>query len=122
LREQRRPRARLSHFADCAGSKLKIRLQLQGEIDPTGHRGLNVLVFAMPLFSFRTCNAERSSASDACELEGRDAAWKELTRVCSDLIAGSCHSLKENSEWSMEVLDAANAPLFRIRLVAETLD
>jgi hypothetical protein len=77
--------------------------------------------FAMPLFSFRTQNGEFSCTSDACELAGRDAAWQELTRVCADLVGESCSNLKQNSEWSMELLDAANAALFRIRLVAETL-
>jgi hypothetical protein len=43
-----------------------------------------------------------------------------LTEVRGDL-GGSCRELKENSESSLELLDAANAPLFRIRLVAETL-
>jgi hypothetical protein len=75
----------------------------------------------MPLFSFRMRNAERSSASDACELEGHDEAWKELIRVCGDLVGGNCLDLRQDSEWSMEVMDAASAPLFRIRLVAETL-
>jgi hypothetical protein len=75
----------------------------------------------MPPFSFRTVNAGCASESDACELGGHDEAWKELTRVCGDLIGGGCRGLKQNSEWSMEVLDAADAPLFRIRLVAETL-
>jgi hypothetical protein len=75
----------------------------------------------MPLFSFRTRNAGRASASDACELEGHDEAWKELTRVCGDLVAGNCRDLKQNSEWSVEVLDGFATPLFRIRLVAESL-
>lgn len=75
----------------------------------------------MPLFSFRTENGERSSASDPCELASRDEAWKELTKVCSDLIGEGCRNLKQDSEWCMELLDGADAPLFRIRLVAETL-
>jgi len=75
----------------------------------------------MPLFSFRTRNAERDSASDPCELKGHDEAWQELTRVCGDLIASNCRELTPDSEWSMEVRDATDAPLFRIRLVAETL-
>ena len=75
----------------------------------------------MPLFSFRTENGERSSASDPCELASRDEAWKELTKVCSDLISEGCRNLKQDSQWSMELLDGADAPLFRIRLVAETL-
>jgi hypothetical protein len=74
----------------------------------------------MPLFSFRTHDGQRSSASDACELESRDAAWKELTKICGDLIGTRCRELGQNSEWSIEALDAADRPLFRIRLVAET--
>ena len=49
--------------------------------------------FAMPLFSFRTQNGGHSSISDPCELPGRDAAWKELTRVCADLVGESCSNL-----------------------------
>jgi hypothetical protein len=75
----------------------------------------------MPLFSFRTENGERSGASDPCELASRDEAWRELTRVCGDLVGDSCRNLKPNSEWRMVLLDGADAPLFRIRLVAETL-
>jgi hypothetical protein len=77
--------------------------------------------FAMPLFSFRSANGARSSASDRCELASRDEAWDELTRVCGDLVGAHCRDLKPDSEWSVELLDAADAPLFRIRLVAETL-
>ena len=76
---------------------------------------------AMPLFSFRTENGGRASASDPCEIATHDEAWKELTRVCSDLAVASCRSLKQNSEWSIELLDDTQTPLFRIRLVAETL-
>jgi hypothetical protein len=75
----------------------------------------------MPLFSLRFWNGERSSASDPCELAGRDEAWKELTQVCGDLIGESCGNLKPDSQWSMELLDEAGAPLFRIRLVADIL-
>jgi hypothetical protein len=75
----------------------------------------------MPLFSFRTENGECASASDPCELANRDEAWKELTKVCGDLISEGCRNLKQGSEWSMELLDGTDAPLFRIRLVAETL-
>jgi hypothetical protein len=43
-----------------------------------------------------------------------------LTEVCGDLVGDSCRELKENSEPSLELLDAPNALLFRICLVAET--
>jgi hypothetical protein len=81
----------------------------------------NEVPSAMPLFSFRTQNGERYGASDRCELTGADEAWQELTKVCGDLVAESCRKLEPNSEWSMELLDATDAPLFRIRLVAETM-
>jgi hypothetical protein len=75
----------------------------------------------MPLFSFRTHDGQYSSSSDDCELSGSDEAWNELTKICGDLVAGRCHDLGQNAQWSIEVLDAAKIPLFRIRLVAETL-
>ena len=38
-----------------------------------------------------------------------------------DVQRGISRSLKQNSDWHMELLDEANKPVFRIRLVAETL-
>ncbi len=83
--------------------------------------GLNRLAFAMPLFSFRAWNGGHISTSDPCEFASREAAWKELTGVCGDLVGENCRNLGQDCEWSMELLDADRAPLFRIRLVAETL-
>jgi hypothetical protein len=75
----------------------------------------------MPLFSFRTENDGRLGASDPCELAGPDEGWQELTKVCGDFVSEGCRNLKPNSEWSMALLDSKDTPLFRIRLVAETL-
>jgi hypothetical protein len=55
----------------------------------------------------RTCRPRRG-------LEG------ELTEVCGDLVGDSCREGKENSEPSLELLDAPNPLLFRICLAAET--
>ena len=75
----------------------------------------------MPLYFFRIRNGRYSGASDhGAELADRDAAWKELTRVCGDVVGGISRKLKENSEWQMELLDESKKPVFRIRLVAET--
>jgi len=52
----------------------------------------------------------------------RDAAWAEMTQVCGDLVGSISRSLKQNAEWNMELLDESKKPLFRIRLVAETLN
>lgn len=45
-----------------------------------------------------------------------------MTNVCADMTAAIAHKLQENSEWRMELLDEDKEPVFRIRIVAETLD
>jgi hypothetical protein len=77
----------------------------------------------MSLYFFRISHGRYSGASDhGSEFESREAAWAEMTKVCGDLAAGISRNLKQNSEWQMELLDEAKKPVFRIRLVAETLD
>ena len=44
-----------------------------------------------------------------------------MTGVCGDMIADISRKLSENAEWQMELLDESRKPVFRIRLVAETL-
>ncbi len=44
-----------------------------------------------------------------------------MTKVCGNLLSGISRSLKENAEWHMELLDEGKKPVFRIRLVGETL-
>lgn len=77
----------------------------------------------MPLYFFCIPNGRYAGSSDCgTELADRDAAWKELTGVCGDMVGGISRKLAENGEWRMELLDASKKPVFRIRLVAETLD
>jgi hypothetical protein len=77
----------------------------------------------MPQFFFRIPNGQYAGSSDCgAEFADRDAAWKELTSVCGDMVGGISRKLKENDEWQMELLDASKKPVFRIRLIAETLD
>jgi hypothetical protein len=77
----------------------------------------------MPLYFFRIQNGRYSGAGDhGTELADRNAAWKELTSVCGDMLGSIARKLKENSEWQMELLDESKRPLFRIRIVAESLD
>ena len=76
----------------------------------------------MALYFFRIGHGQYSGASDqGSEFESREAAWTEMTRVCGDLLGSISRKLKQNSEWHMEMLDEARKPVFRIRLVAETL-
>ena len=77
----------------------------------------------MPLYFFRIRNGRYSGCSDqATEFADRHAAWKEMTSVCADMAAGISRKLAENSEWQMEMLDESKRPVFRIRIVAESLD
>jgi hypothetical protein len=76
----------------------------------------------MPLCFFRISHGRYSGASDqGSEFESHEAAWAEMTKVCADLVAGISRSLKQNAEWRMEMLDEGRNPVFRIRLMAETL-
>jgi hypothetical protein len=77
----------------------------------------------MPLYFFRIRNGQYSGASDqGTECADRDAAWKELTNVCADMASGISRKLQQNSEWHLELLDESRRPVFRIRIVGETLD
>jgi hypothetical protein len=45
-----------------------------------------------------------------------------MTRVCGDLVGGIARRLQQQSEWRMELLDESRRPVFRIRVLAETVD
>ncbi len=40
---------------------------------------------------------------------------------CGNLLGSISRSLKQNAEWQMELLDETRKPVFRIRLVAESI-
>jgi hypothetical protein len=76
----------------------------------------------MPMYFFRISHGRYSGASEhGSEFESRDAAWSEMTKVCANLLGGISRSLKQNAEWHMELLDETKQPVFRIRLVAESV-
>jgi len=76
----------------------------------------------MSMYFFRISHGRYSGASEhGSEFESRDAAWAEMTKVCANLLGGISRSLKQNAEWHMELLDEAKQPVFRIRLVAESV-
>jgi hypothetical protein len=76
----------------------------------------------MPVYYFRISKGPYSGASERVELADHAAAWDEMTKVCGDLVGGISRNIKQNSEWSMELLDDGQKPVFRIRLVAEILE
>ena len=77
----------------------------------------------MPLYFFRIRHGHYMGAADqGTECTDLDAAWKELTSVCADMAGGILRKLAENSEWQMELLDESKQPVFRIRIVAESME
>ena len=76
----------------------------------------------MSLFYFRIKNGRYSGASDNFEVADRDAAWTEMTNVRGGLVSSIARRLTQNAEWQMELLDESQKTVFRIRLVAETLN
>jgi hypothetical protein len=76
----------------------------------------------MSLYFFRISHGRYAGESDQpYECETRDAAWREMTAVCSNLVGGISRGLKQNADWQMELLDEAKTPIFRIRLVGESI-
>jgi hypothetical protein len=86
----------------------------------SGHPATNS---AMPQYYFRIRNGRYMGASDqGTECADHGEAWKEMTNVCADMATGILRKLRENSEWQLELLDEAREPVFRIRIVAESLE
>jgi hypothetical protein len=81
----------------------------------------NRQAIALPVYFFRIESGHYSGMADGIDLVDHAIAWDEMTKVCGDLVGGISRKMKQNSEWSMELLDEAKKPVFRIRLVAETL-
>lgn len=80
-------------------------------------------VCVMPRYFFRIRNGRYSGASEqGIELADRNAAWQELTSSCADMVGGICRKLGQNTQWEMELLDERKQPVFRICLVADSLD
>jgi hypothetical protein len=89
---------------------------------PKANGGPSTWSVAMPIFFFSVRHGEDACVNnDGAEFTDHNAAWKEMTGVCGDMIADISRKLSENAEWQMELLDESRKPVFRIRLVAETL-
>jgi hypothetical protein len=80
-------------------------------------------VSIMPLYFFRIRNGRYSGASEqGIELADHNAAWQELTSSCAEMVGGICRKLGQDTQWEMELLDERKQPVFRICLVADSLN
>ena len=76
----------------------------------------------MPRYFLRVPTGRYAGASElSLDVADRDAAEAEAIRVCRDLVCGASLDLEKNADWRIELLDELKEPLFRIRLLAETV-
>jgi hypothetical protein len=76
----------------------------------------------MPLYFFRISQGRYSGVSDVpSEFADREAAWTEMKAISANLLGSIANSLKQDAQWHMELLDEARQPVFRIRLIAESI-
>jgi hypothetical protein len=77
----------------------------------------------VPIYYLRIPNGRHRGVSDTSfQVPNNDCAWVDMTKVCGDMAGDVLLRFEQNTEWRMELLDASMEPLFRIRIVAETLD
>jgi len=77
----------------------------------------------MPNYYFRISSGQFSGGSDLpTALSDLDAVWDEITRISADLLPSISRKMKPAAEWQMEVLDEAKKPVYRIRLLTETIE
>jgi hypothetical protein len=76
----------------------------------------------MSQYFFRISNGRLAGVSESSfDLADGSAAWAEMTKMCGSMVGSLCRNLKPKADWQMEFLDASQKPVFRIRLVAESL-
>jgi len=76
----------------------------------------------MPLYYFRVKTGQFSGANErGIEFADDNAAREEFARTSGDLVGGIARKLKTDAEWQIELLDTNRRPIFRMRLIAESL-
>ena len=76
----------------------------------------------MPLYFFRISHGlSRAPPIRDPSSKARAAAWAEMTKVSGNLLGSIARSLQQNAEWQMELLDEAKEPVFKIRLISESV-
>jgi hypothetical protein len=77
----------------------------------------------MPRYYFQIGYGRYQGVStDHFSVANPNAAWQEMTLVCSDLVRSVTRDLKPNTDWQIVLLNEAKKPLFRIRITAEAPD
>ena len=76
----------------------------------------------MPTYFFHIRQGKYASAlSDGIELPDLEAARQEAAMMCSDMARDIVRELGQSPEWKMEVSDRDGRKLYRLTLLAESL-
>ena len=77
----------------------------------------------MPTYFFHIRHGKYASAlSDGIELPDLEAARQEAAFMCSDMARDIVSALGDSPEWRMEVSDDTGRKLYRLTLLAESLE
>ena len=75
----------------------------------------------MAQFSLQVIQGKFSNAGIEAGFENGEAARKEAISICAALARDIIVDMPLDSEWRMEVADEAGQPVFKIRILAETV-
>jgi hypothetical protein len=76
----------------------------------------------MPNYTFRIRQGERSKRSVASDCPNDGAARREAEGMFADMARDVAGNLENHPEWQMEVADASGKPIFRLSLLAESME
>jgi hypothetical protein len=76
----------------------------------------------MPRYTFQTQQGERSKSSVASDWPDDAAARREATGMFADVARDVADDLEKTPGWQIEVADESGKPIFRLTLLAESLN
>lgn len=75
----------------------------------------------VPHFSLHVIQGKFSNAGIEAAFENGEAARKEAISICAALARDIIVDMPLDSEWRMEVADETGKPVFKFRILAETV-
>ena len=76
----------------------------------------------MPRYSFKITDGEYRHPEFGNTLLDKVAAYREGLAIFADLARDIAKGMQPNSEWQIEIADESGKPIYRIRLLSESLE
>ncbi|MCS3892085.1 hypothetical protein M2171_001218 [Bradyrhizobium japonicum USDA 38] len=74
----------------------------------------------MPKYFFHVHHGHTELDEEGEELPDKHAAWREATVTAGQILQGLDGKLRPQEDWTMEVVDEFQNPLYTLRISAET--